>query len=95
MRNNFNHNTLERLALKHFSEEQQITQFQPVSTGRFNSSYIFEINKKGYLLRIAPPRDTGLIFYEKNMMAQEPAEIVLSVVLLKSVLKRDAQVCYG
>ncbi|MBD3287609.1 phosphotransferase [candidate division KSB1 bacterium] len=54
----------------------------PIKTGKFNSSYVCTIIKDAFgrlkennkvVLRIAPSDDAGFIFYEKNMMAQEPA----------------------
>ncbi len=58
-----------------------VKQIEPITTGKFNTSYFCEIkaDKGGRLtqnakvvLRIAPPDDAGFIFYEQNMMAQEP-----------------------
>ncbi|PKL48169.1 MAG: hypothetical protein CVV39_04765 [Planctomycetes bacterium HGW-Planctomycetes-1] len=42
------------------------------STGKFNESYFFSLDGKDYVFRMAPPDDAGFLFYEKNMMAQEP-----------------------
>ncbi len=69
----YDNNTLKRLILKHFPEEVDNFIFQQITTGRFNTSYIVKCGNRELVLRIAPPRDIGLIFYEKNMMAQEPA----------------------
>ena len=58
-----------------------VKQIEPITTGKFNTSYFCEIQKDTagrlaqnakVVLRIAPPDDAGFIFYEKNMMAQEP-----------------------
>jgi len=38
----------------------------------FNTSYVFSLGGREYILRIAPPSDDGLLFYEKGMMATEP-----------------------
>lgn len=55
--------------------------FTRITTGKFNESYICKLsNDKSRppvphntaVIRIAPPDDTGFIYYEKNMMAQEP-----------------------
>lgn len=43
-----------------------------IDTGLFNTSYYIEQEDEEYVIRIAPPDDAGFIFYEKNMMAQEP-----------------------
>ena len=72
MLKNFDRNTLEILILKHFPEEKSSITFHPITTGKFNKSYIVKCKSRDLVLRIAPPQDIGLIFYEKNMMAQEP-----------------------
>jgi fructosamine-3-kinase len=57
-------------------------EFIPVTTGKFNTTFLCKIqqnhksissSKNTIVLRIAPPDNTGVLFYEKNMMAQEPA----------------------
>jgi len=45
----------------------------PITTGKFNTSYFVGTNEGDYVLRIAPDSDSVFIFYERNMMAQEPA----------------------
>ena len=45
----------------------------PITTGKFNSSYFVMADGTGYVIRIAPDPDGVFIFYERNMMAQEPA----------------------
>lgn len=52
----------------------------PLATGRHNSAYWVETPDSRYVLRIAPPDETGLLFYERRMMRQEPRlhELVLS-----------------
>ncbi len=45
---------------------------RPVATGKFNSSYYAQCGDADYVLRVAPADDAGFIFYEKNMMRQEP-----------------------
>jgi aminoglycoside phosphotransferase (APT) family kinase protein len=45
---------------------------KPILTGKFNSTYEVKIKDKVVILRIAPDERTGFIFYEKNMMRQEP-----------------------
>ncbi len=68
----FNKSILKSLVLKHFSEKGDNITFTPITTGRFNISYVVKCKKDDLILRIAPTQDIGLIFYEKNMMAQEP-----------------------
>ncbi len=45
---------------------------RPISTGRHNTSFWVEAAGGPYVLRIAPPGDTRLLFYERDMMRQEP-----------------------
>lgn len=45
----------------------------PIPTGHFNSSYFAEAAGREYVLRVAPPAVEGLLFYERDMMRQEPA----------------------
>jgi aminoglycoside phosphotransferase (APT) family kinase protein len=46
--------------------------FQPILTGKHNTSYFVGAGDKELVLRIAPPDDAGFLFYERRMMAQEP-----------------------
>ncbi len=52
---------------------------KPLATGRHNQSFWVDTPESRYVLRIAPPDDTGLLFYERGMMRQEPLlhELVL------------------
>jgi len=45
---------------------------RPIRTGKFNTSYFVSAEGGEYVLRIAPPRESVFLFYERNMMAQEP-----------------------
>jgi aminoglycoside phosphotransferase (APT) family kinase protein len=47
-------------------------EISPVTTGKFNETYVCQLREKKVVLRIAPDDTAGFIFYEKNMMAQEP-----------------------
>ena len=69
----YDKNTLKSLVLKHFPEAEDNLTFQQITTGKFNTSYIVKCSNRELVLRIAPPRNIGLIFYEKDMMSQEPA----------------------
>ena len=42
------------------------------STGRFNTTRVVCGSSVEVVIRIAPPDDAGFLFYERNMMAQEP-----------------------
>jgi aminoglycoside phosphotransferase (APT) family kinase protein len=46
--------------------------FQPIPTGKFNTSYFVAGQPGEFVLRVAPADDSGFIFYERGMMAQEP-----------------------
>ncbi len=43
-----------------------------IPTGKFNDSYYVSSEKKEYVLRIAPPDSTPVLFYENKMMRKEP-----------------------
>ena len=45
--------------------------FQPISTGKHNTSYFVSTGDGELVLRISPPDDAGFLFYEGRMMAQE------------------------
>ncbi len=46
--------------------------FAPIATGKFNTSYWVFSGDEVLVLRIAPPDETVFLFYEKQMMRQEP-----------------------
>jgi aminoglycoside phosphotransferase (APT) family kinase protein len=50
----------------------QPIKFTPVPTGRFNTSFFVNVGDQQFVLRIAPASDNGLLFYEHEMMHQEP-----------------------
>ncbi len=53
--------------------EEPIVSVAKIPTGKFNSSYFLTMRSgKRYVLRIAPRPDVPVLFYEKNMMLQEP-----------------------
>ena len=61
---------IEKLMKKHlFASEPGISR---IPTGKFNTSFFVSTEKEDYIVRIAPPQDAYFVFYEKNMMAQEP-----------------------
>jgi len=43
-----------------------------IPTGKFNDSFFVAGDGLDVVVRVAPPDGTGRIFYERNMMAQEP-----------------------
>jgi aminoglycoside phosphotransferase (APT) family kinase protein len=44
-----------------------------IRTGKHNESYFVTVDSTEYVLRIAPPADTPVLFYERGMMRREPA----------------------
>jgi aminoglycoside phosphotransferase (APT) family kinase protein len=44
----------------------------PISTGKFNTSFFITGNDISWVIRIAPPHDSVFIFYEHDIMRQEP-----------------------
>lgn len=61
---------LRRAVAKHVDDAQAT--FEPIRTGKFNTSYFVSTGEGELVLRIAPPDTTGVLFYERGMMAQEP-----------------------
>lgn len=51
---------------------EDVMSSSPITTGKHNTSYFVDTKSGQYVIRIAPPDGTVLLFYEKNMMAQEP-----------------------
>lgn len=50
-----------------------IKAIERIPTGKFNISFFIKTEDKGeYVLRIAPPENSPLLFYERNMILQEP-----------------------
>lgn len=56
----------------------------PIPTGKFNTSFFVRAGEQDLVLRIAPPRDAVFVFYERDMMRQEPA--------LHDLLRRETTV---
>src|SRR6266536_2670335 len=59
-----------RACIQLTQDEQQLT---PIYTGKHNASFWVDTQHGRFVLRLAPPDDTGLLFYERRMMRQEPA----------------------
>ncbi|MBS3762524.1 MAG: aminoglycoside phosphotransferase family protein [Planctomycetes bacterium] len=47
-------------------------EFEPIRTGKFNTSYYVRGDGEQMVLRIAPSPESVFCFYEKDMMRQEP-----------------------
>ncbi len=60
------------LTLSHLSADPASLRFSPIRTGKHNTSFWVESSEGRFVLRIAPPDETGLLFYERLMMRQEP-----------------------
>lgn len=45
---------------------------QRIESGKFNACYFVNGTRVPMVLRVAPSQDATLLFYERNMMAQEP-----------------------
>jgi len=63
---------LTALVRQHFPDLPAEMRFEPIRTGKFNSSYWVRAGEEELVLRIAPPDDSAFVFYERNMMRQEP-----------------------
>jgi len=67
----FPEQTLEACVRRFLPGVARVT-FAPIPTGKFNTSYFVDAGGAEYVLRIAPPRDAVFVFYERDMMRQEP-----------------------
>ncbi len=72
MSEDFSTDTLAKLVLEHVDSQPADLAFTRVPTGKFNTTYFVDGAHRPLVLRIAPPDDAGFLFYERNMMAQEP-----------------------
>jgi aminoglycoside phosphotransferase (APT) family kinase protein len=68
----FETGTLVELVLAHVDADPRSLQFAPMRTGKHNVSFWVDSDRGRFVLRIAPPDDTGFLFYERLMMRQEP-----------------------
>jgi aminoglycoside phosphotransferase (APT) family kinase protein len=62
---------IRRCIAKHFPAARDIT-LNRITTGLFNTSYFVGSTSGEMVIRIAPPADTVFVFYERDMMKQEP-----------------------
>ncbi|MBD3344556.1 MAG: phosphotransferase [Chitinivibrionales bacterium] len=69
----FSHQQLTGCLIRHLGSSAKQASLSPITTGKFNSSWFVELSADRYVLRIAPPRDSVFVFYERRMMKQEPA----------------------
>jgi aminoglycoside phosphotransferase (APT) family kinase protein len=68
----FDEAVLRRLVTAHLAVDADGLRFEPIRTGKHNCSYFVHTGQGEVVLRIAPPPEAGMLFYERNMMAQEP-----------------------
>lgn len=64
--------TLTELILAHIRVDPASLRFSSIGTGKHNTSYWVDCDLGRLVLRIAPPDDAGFLFYERQMMRQEP-----------------------
>lgn len=76
----FSSDTLESLIRHHWGDLDGDISFQRIPTGKFNTSFFVRAGDEQLVLRIAPPSDAVFVFYERDMMRQEPDihQLVLS-----------------
>ena len=67
----FSSDTLGSLIHRHRGDLGGEVSFQRITTGKFNTSFFVRAGDERLVLRIAPPRDSVLVFYERDMMRQE------------------------
>jgi fructosamine-3-kinase len=66
----FDHRVLAALVRMQLDADE--AHLRPIHTGKHNSSFWVDTTHGRFVLRLAPPDDTGLLFYERRMMHQEP-----------------------
>ncbi len=72
MAERFSTEILSDLVAAHLPVEPERLAFEPIRTGKHNTSYFVRGAGEELVLRISPPDDAGFLFYERRMMAQEP-----------------------
>ena len=68
----FSNRLLARLVAAHLPADPGELTFDPIRTGKHNTSYYVGGTGADRVLRISPPDDAGFLYYERRMMAQEP-----------------------
>jgi aminoglycoside phosphotransferase (APT) family kinase protein len=72
MAESFSAELLSSLVAAHLSIDPTQLGFEPIRTGKHNTSYYVSGAGQDLVLRISPPDEAGFLFYERRMMAQEP-----------------------
>jgi len=77
---NFSSDTLKSIIRHHRGDRSGDISLRRIRTGKFNTSFFVDADKEQLVLRIAPPSHSVFVFYERDMMRQEPDihRIVLS-----------------
>ena len=68
----FTHEILSSLVRHHRPDLGGVIEVAPITTGKFNSSFWVRAGGEEMVLRVAPPNDAVFVFYEREMMRQEP-----------------------
>ena len=68
----FSRELIAGLLVAHLGSRARGVRIERVRTGKFNSTFFARNRNIDVVVRIAPPDDAGFLFYERNMMAQEP-----------------------
>lgn len=71
MPESFPESLLEQAVLAHRPGAAAV-ELERISTGKFNTSYFVRADDRDLVLRIAPPDGSVFLFYERDMMKQEP-----------------------
>lgn len=58
------------LVAMHLNIDSVELQLAPIATGKHNTSFWVIAGQNRWVLRVAPPDSTGLLFYERLMMRQ-------------------------
>jgi aminoglycoside phosphotransferase (APT) family kinase protein len=72
MAEHFEQELLGRMVAAHLAVDRDQLVFEPIRSGKHNTSYYVQGAGQELVLRISPPDDAGFLFYERRMMAQEP-----------------------
>ena len=83
---------LEAVCEKHFPGKGRAEHVARPRTGKFNQTWFFTLAGRELVFRMAPPAGAGFLFYEKNMMAQEPA--IHAAVLARTRIPAPAILVY-
>ncbi len=72
MAEHFERELLGQMVATHLAVDPARLVFDPIPSGKHNTSYYVRGAGQELVLRISPPDDAGFLFYERRMMAQEP-----------------------